>query len=192
MNTKNILIFSAGVVVGAVIGTLVTKNRYERMYEEIVEEEVAPVRERTPRPRNHHNGYSKIIKTYGGDVEAAEAMADPAELEHPLDEGEEYDRCEQLSNNGNMFNPPYIVSADQHYDENPHFDKITVCYYEGDSTLADESEEIIQDVDGTIGENALVSFGHMSGDPNVVYVRNERLSIDYEVIRLSKKYSDTL
>jgi hypothetical protein len=32
------------------------------------------------------------------------------------------------------------------------------------------------------------SFGHLSGDPEVVYVRNNRLGVDYEIVRTGEPY----
>jgi hypothetical protein len=61
-----------------------------------------------------------------------------------------------------------------------------------DDTLSDENEEIISDVSYVIGYDALSSFGDGSDDPDIVYVRNEKLQTDYEVTRLNKSYSETV
>lgn len=88
---------------------------------------------------------------------------------------------------------PYIITVDQFMDDfnknGDDYDKITVSYYEGDDTLADEREAIVPDVEGTVGQANLSRFGHASEDPNVVYVRNERLRVDFEVLREEDAYS---
>lgn len=85
---------------------------------------------------------------------------------------------------------PYVIDFEEFCEEYENHDKVTLTYYEGDDTLADETEEIIADVSETIGDEALKCFGQGSDDPDVVYVRNERLGIDYEVVRQGNKYSD--
>lgn len=86
---------------------------------------------------------------------------------------------------------PYEISVDEFFTENPHFEKLTVRYWEGDDTLADDRESPVPDtaVDEVIGGDNLDKFGLRSGDPNIVYVRNEKISVDYEVIRDRRKYA---
>jgi len=85
----------------------------------------------------------------------------------------------------------YVISISQFGAEREDYETLSLSYYEGDDTLADEKDEIIQDVIGTVGEG-LLCFGDQSEDPDVVYVRNERLGIDYEIVRLHKSYQETV
>ena len=84
---------------------------------------------------------------------------------------------------------PYVISYEEYADEHSDFDKVTLTYYEGDDTLTDDRDEPIDDVSRQIGEDALTMFGRKSHDKNVVYVRNERLGSDFEVMRDPGKYS---
>lgn len=92
----------------------------------------------------------------------------------------------------NSYLPPTVITLEEFTDEKDHFDKLTINYYAEDDTLVDEREDIITNVNALIGEDALLCFGESSDDPDVVYVRNERLSIDYEVIRINKSYQETV
>jgi hypothetical protein len=88
---------------------------------------------------------------------------------------------------------PYVIAREDYDDEDmSHYDKLTIYYYEDDDTLTDENEEVIADVDSIVGGDSLTRFGDLSGDPEVVYVRNDKLQIDYEIIRLSKSYGETI
>lgn len=87
---------------------------------------------------------------------------------------------------------PYVIDTMKFSEENHEFDKLTIYYYAGDDTLVDEGEEIIVDVRMTIGDQALDNFGNGSVNQDIVYVRNERLSIDYEVVRVETSYSETV
>lgn len=82
---------------------------------------------------------------------------------------------------------PYVLeddkdstASDKFANEEPYFDKITLFLYD-DGVLASESEEIIEDVNGTVGMKNLDRIGEF--EPDVVYIRNEKKSADYEVIR---------
>lgn len=83
----------------------------------------------------------------------------------------------------------YLVTQEEHM-ENPHeFREVTLTYYEGDSILVDEEERPIQKYEKLIGEKENLQFGRWSGDPNVVYIRNETLGVEVEILRSTGKYS---
>lgn len=209
---KNIIRGFAIFVVGVGVGTGGTVLFLKNKYESIVQEEIASIREvaeRTnpvdgypdsPNPSKvlvmSRDRYKKIARQYGSvESEAATTYFDPVETEHPVDSDEEYDKCEDMSCGiciGSDTGAPYIISLEEFSEGTTNFDKISICYYEDDDTLADENEEIITDVSTVIGDDALTSFGQDSEDPEVVYVRNEQMSIDYEVVRLSKSYQETV
>jgi hypothetical protein len=83
---------------------------------------------------------------------------------------------------------PYIITHVENMENETGFDQVTVTYYEGDDVLADERDDVIEDHDSVIGKHNL-KFGHRSGDKNVVYIRNEVLRIDYEVLRSIGSYA---
>lgn len=78
---------------------------------------------------------------------------------------------------------PYLISEDEFAYGDPSHDKVTIYYYAGDDTLADEDETILN-IGDHIGFEATEHF-----DNDVVYVRNEYLGIDYEVVRYRSSYS---
>ena len=140
--------------------------------------------------------YQKIAKRYMENEERARHIYDPAEEERPTEDIEEtYEKYEKITEEANNVYDkalPYIISVDQFADEKDHYDKITINYYEEDDTLCEENEEIIEDPMMVVGEDTLTRFGEDSDDPDVVYVRNEKLEIDYEVICLHKSYAETV
>lgn len=84
---------------------------------------------------------------------------------------------------------PYIITKDEFFENEPEFEQSTVTFYEGDDVLSDESEKPIEDSDSAVGDLNLHRFGHGSGDKNIVYIRNERISHDFEVVRSPGKFS---
>jgi len=87
---------------------------------------------------------------------------------------------------------PYVISFQEFMDEREEFEKISIEYYEGDNTLADDRDQIIVDVDGTVGVRNLSRFGQGSQDPTIVYVRNESLGADFEIAHNDKGYAEVV
>lgn len=83
---------------------------------------------------------------------------------------------------------PYIITHDEYFAAEKDYDTSSLTYYEQDDTLADEQDKPIREVDEIIGTDHLVRFGTASGDRNIVYVRNDRLETDYEVIKTGGSY----
>lgn len=83
---------------------------------------------------------------------------------------------------------PYVISFEE-FQENPEQnEQVTLTYYEEDDVLTDEREHPIDNVDGTVGDDNLQRFGHGSKDRHVVYVRNEKLGMDFEINRSQGSY----
>ena len=86
---------------------------------------------------------------------------------------------------------PYIISIEEYAEEFRNHEKVTVTYYEGDETLADENDEMIHDIESNVGLDNVTRFGQGgSQDENVVYVRNQRTGIDFEICRMTVGYSE--
>jgi hypothetical protein len=85
---------------------------------------------------------------------------------------------------------PYVVSHDEFYaeDEDHDYPKVTLTYFEGDDVLTDERDAPINETANTVGDENLLRFGHASRDHNIVYIRNEELEIDFEVVRSRGQY----
>ena len=90
------------------------------------------------------------------------------------------------SNDGEYYSEyPYLIKdgmtpygEKEDADGNP-YDKITLMYYE-DGVIADTADEIIDDIDDTIGTENLSHFGDYP-NKDCIYVRNDRLQADFMV-----------
>lgn len=83
---------------------------------------------------------------------------------------------------------PYLIDDIEYSEGAPHHDKVSLYYYILDDVLCEGSEEIIDDIDNTVGYDALNALDMQT----TVWVRNERLAIDYEVISLRSSYAETV
>lgn len=87
-------------------------------------------------------------------------------------------------------NFPYVISFEEFSESAFEHEQQNLTYYEGDDVLAEADDAVIENVDLVVGEDNLSRFGHGSKDRNVVYIRNERMERDFEVIRSMGKYAE--
>lgn len=81
---------------------------------------------------------------------------------------------------------PYVIAPEE-YGAIYSYDQVSLLYF-ADGVLTDEMYEPIEDVEGTVGEDSLKTFGDFEED--TVFVRNDRLKIDYEILFDSRNYND--
>ncbi|QFP95447.1 hypothetical protein SEA_MAKAI_55 [Arthrobacter phage Makai] len=86
---------------------------------------------------------------------------------------------------------PYIIPVQAYMDGEEMFEQYTLTYYAGDKTLViEDSDEVIEDVDQTVGFHNLHNFGIESGNDDTVYVRNPKKEAEYEILRDEGKYHE--
>lgn len=88
---------------------------------------------------------------------------------------------QEAASRGSVF--PFVVHHDEFVLNEDDYEQVTLTYYSEDDVLADERDQILPDQNSVVGLENLQKFGHGSEDPNVVYIRNPRLEVDYEVCR---------
>lgn len=81
---------------------------------------------------------------------------------------------------------PFVI----HYDERGEagFEEIQLTYYSGDDVLCDDKDHVVDNQDLIVGLANLDKFGHGSGSPDVIFVRNPEMKIDIEVNRSPNSY----
>lgn len=90
---------------------------------------------------------------------------------------EDWDYEEEMKNRNPEY--PYIIHRDEFDDDEHGWDKVTLTYYKGDNVLCDTDDTPIYNAEKIVGE---LIFGKGSQDPNVVFIRNEKLQAEYEVL----------
>ena len=69
------------------------------------------------------------------------------------------------------------------------YEEITLTYY-ADDILADDQDRIIEDKESIIGRDALSRLTNT--DDETVYVRNEKLKVDYEICYDYKRFAEVM
>ena len=208
MNKKllNILVFTVGAAVGSAVTWKLVKNKYEQ----IANEEIASVKEeyadllgrmktKLQEDRNCENSTDAGNNIYTDDYDQAE-YDELASIYRSSDEDEEDEdeEDEEDSEEGGKWdldedevpymNAPYVITPDDFSSSPPGYNAQPLNYF-ADGVLADDWG-VVLDLDETIGEDSVEHFGEYVDD--VVYVRDERLEIDYEVTRDPRTYKESL
>lgn len=205
---KEFLIFSGGVIIGCVTTYFVLKDQFEEDLQEQIEDVKHAYAEAVDRiyADKYHTE-----KTEEESVEEADPIIEKSSIDDTKDEYKgkvqylAYDKMglseadqEAESEESSDVDPeaefpqddapgvPYVISAQQFATEYPFFDKVTLEYYEHNGILVDEDGVHVEDIDETIGKDSLMRIGEY--EPDVVYVRNEELNVDFEVCRIRRDF----
>lgn len=193
MNFKNILIF----VLGAGVGSFVTYRLLKDKYEALAEEEIESMKDVLSRGRQNSMEFDPdpmemTEEEYTKLVSRQPLVSSIDRLGRRQVERRNYATPFIAGTTDALVTPdPYVISAEDYHETNLNHEKSSITYFNVDDTLVDESEEPIVDPESIIGD-ALMHFGESEEDPDIVYVRNEKLGIDYEVIRTEKSYQETV
>lgn len=154
------------VAIGALVSWYLTKQHYEK----IVDEEVKSIREVQERKFNDAvNAYNSYhTETVEEDYEQYNTF----DTSHPKDD---------------TFAKPYLIPMETFDDADPAFEKVSLEYYTEDKCLV-ENDEIVEP-DESVGIENLERFDKRM-DLVVMYIRNEKIGVDYEVTKIIAKWSE--
>ena len=86
---------------------------------------------------------------------------------------------------------PYVISHEEFMQGEKEYVQSSLRWYDGDDILVDDKNVPIDEVDMTVGD-CVHRFGHGSKDPRIVYVRNERMEVDFEVVKDDNSYASVV
>jgi hypothetical protein len=172
--------------VGAAVAWFVIDRRYRRMVMEAIdelEEEVRQTRKRESAAPlvsrevvEDTKPLAEIASKYLGEVK--EAVSEAVVRQHIFSNtSDEWDwEAEKLHRSKAQI---YIITHEEFMNSERDWPQDQLTYYAGDQVLCDLLEKPIYNHTQFVGHD--LRFGHGSGDPNVVYIRNEREQMEYEV-----------
>ena len=175
---KNLFIFT----VGAAIGSAVTWKLVKDKYESLANEEIASAYE--------HMKHSKNIPLFSDD----NSEDSETDSQITLDKLREYKAIVDkyaaalVEEEVNDVEKPYVIKPEE-FGEILEYESISLTYY-ADGVLTDEYDEVIDDVDETVGEESLTTFGQY--EDSAVFVRNDARKTDYEILLDLRNYSDVV
>ena len=120
-----------------------------------------------------------------------EADTDVEETDEEDEDSDYAERARPYSYAGDVErvkNAPYVIHPDLFGTREDYDTRSLKCF--ADRVVTDTDNEIVDDVDNLIGDESLDHFGEFEFDS--VFVRNEKLKCDYEILLDSREYSDVM
>ena len=82
---------------------------------------------------------------------------------------------------------PYVIHQEEFASSESGFQQSTLAYYQGDDTMVDDvTGKVIYNHAGLMGD---LLFGYGTNDPNAVYIRNEAMEHEWEILRHTSSYA---
>ena len=179
MSFRDLFIFAAG----SAIGSAVTWKLVKTKYEQIANDEIREMRD-----------FYYNLASENDDIDEYE-YEDAEDYTPDESEKEEYENVVESTGYRNYSNKkekevedlgrPYVISPDEFDTED--YEVVSLLYFD-DGVLTDEQYNVIDDVEGLVGEDSLNHFGEYEDDS--VFVRDDEKKIDYEILADGRKFSD--
>lgn len=165
-------------VAGAAIGSLVTWKLVKTKYEQIAQEEIDSVKEVFS--KREEKSSEKDIDEDDSETESLEDIIDESCYKTESTDKEEK---KEMHNSDR----PYVITPEEFGDSD--YAIISLTYYT-DGTVTNEKNKIVANVDELIGLDSLDHFGEYEDDS--VFVRNDALQIDFEILKDWRDYSEVM
>lgn len=83
---------------------------------------------------------------------------------------------------------PYPITLDSFEDKT--YPKSKLVFYNQDEVVADQKGKEIKDYESFLGKDLINMFGVLSEDKDIVYIRNEQLGADYQIILVDEAFRE--
>lgn len=192
MSKINFAMFMAGMTVGAAGAWFYCKRYYEQIAQEEIDSVKAAFIER--KPNMPQNTMSDKTSTDDNKHKADMAKLKPDLVNYAAKLQEEgytnYSaHSEKITNvkkeDEPVIDKPYVISPEDNGEST--YTQINLTYY-ADGILADDEDEILDDIENTVGLDFATHFGEYEED--TVFIRNDRLRCEYEIQRDNRTYEE--
>ena len=186
---SNRSLFSLGFIIGAASGATVAWYLLKDKYETLAQEEIDSVKEVFARREQEMKDETVKRNVAEGIKDSDRTKPDLKEYAEQLKKNG-YTRYSDLSADdegvSDKQTKPYVIPPEQ-FGDDENYDQISLTYY-ADGVLADENDEVIEDVEDAVGIDSLNHFGEYEDDS--VFVRNDARKCDYEILLDQRTYSE--
>lgn len=194
-NIGNVVCLLIGAAAGSLITWKVLKTKYEQLDQE--ERENDPWDDSYTEDESDNESEDELVNDV---AKLAELNDEAAKIVNKYNYASVFDEKHDNVKNGEIEEEPddeddeevaarpYTISPEE-FEQFSDYTSMTLEYYR-DKILADDTDEIITDVDEIVGWDNLEKFGEY--EPDIVYVRNEERKVDYEICRNLTTYKEAL
>lgn len=168
-----------GGIIGGFVGWFITRTYYKKEISEIREAHAQIDKEKVS--QNDEKCVDTTNEVGEGYTVSKEDLHEYAELlrSQGYTDGAREERKE-------IAKAPYTIAPDEFGEDPDNYECLSFTYY-ADGILTDDTDEPVVNVNDVVGD-ALNHIGEY--EPDAVYVRNERLGLEYEILRDERKYSE--
>lgn len=194
---NKVIIFAIGAAIGSLVAWKLTKTKYEKI---MIEEEQS-LREYYNKKTKVYEDSANTLHDYYNDrlkeidekekkmeedkkTEESKIVNDLRERYAEVLKDHKYSIDEPCYEGGQ--DRPYVVTPEE-FGNADEYDIISLNYY-ADGIVSDDWGDKIKDLEATIGEDFASHYGEYEED--AVYIRNDRLKVEYEVLKSLSKYSE--
>ena len=173
--------------IGAAAGSFATWKFVEAKYQKIADEEITSMKDYYER-RYTENTEGEPDKNPDAEEEddseyfVYENMAGEYSTESTDEEKGGSEIAEEKA--------PYVIAPGEFGDGEHELE--TLIYFEKDKKLTDDGYTPIGKPESIVGPDFASHFGDYEYDQDTVYVRNNRLKTDYEILRDERNYDDVV
>lgn len=193
---KDLLIKGMIFLAGGAIGSVVTWKLVKTKYEQLANEEIESVREYYNKKKGTlskdeiQEAGKKLVEGAKEGIENSDELSIPEIRERVQELGYINDQVMEEKKNKKedekSMDKPYVIAPEESWEQD--YPTLTLTYYEGDGVLANDRNEIIENIDELVGEDFADHFGEYEDDS--VYIRNDGMQVYYEILRDYGKYSE--
>lgn len=177
---NKILIFAAGVAIGSAVTWKLVKDKYKKL----ADEEIASVKEVWSKKHPTVEDIAEACVKEGMDVDIT---AQPKKNTDFKDYRAMQEIIDKNSYKEEDYMDKYVISPEEFGESELPSESLT---YWADGIVTDEANCVMDedDIEETIGSDALTHFGEYEDDS--VFVRNETLDKEYEILMDTRRFSD--
>lgn len=189
--STKLFIFAAG----ALVGSLFTWSYTKKYYEKIADDEIESMKEWLKRrveeqDKKSEDRFAKPVETPNSPSAKPDLMEYAAKVKglgyytdysRRTEETEPEEETEEVD----ILDEPYVIKPEIFGEEG--YEEVSLTHY-ADGVLTDEQDNPIEDVDGMVGADYAEHFGEYEDDS--VFVRNDRLCTDFEILADQRNFSD--
>ena len=180
MNVKTLAIFFAGFGIGAFVARLYLKEKYEK----ILDMELDRVNDELEKALNDEGFESDAKEDDDSKPETVSSSLDTKMFRHEIAK-QNYDAYFNVSGEEKKVHPieepdePFVISGNEFITDRGH-EKATLTYYISVNVLCEDNEPLDVSPSDILGDSWVSPL--KESDEGVVYVRNNKMGVDYEVI----------
>lgn len=189
--STKMFIFAAGILTGSLCTWYSTKKYYEKIANDEIEsmkewlarrveeqDEKAEEQSSEPAEKPTSPSMKPNLMEYAAMVKDLGYTDYSRRTEEPEKEAKEDEEVDEMDR-------PYVIEPEEFGECD--YEEVSLTHY-ADGVLTDEQDNPIEDVDSMVGEDYAEHFGEYEDDS--VFVRNDRMQTDFEILADQRNYSD--